>query len=123
MAGGGGSAEGYSGKSREDKSLQGGDKADLEDEEEEGEGEGEGAERGDAEQDGEPTAHEEQQQVAGEDIGEESHRERDQPGEMRDRLDHEDEALGQRVHLLQPRRQPAGQVLEEALGAHPFDVV
>src|SRR3954447_9423849 len=100
MAGGGRSAEVDSGKSREDEGLKGGDKPDLEDEEEEGQREGEGAERGDAEQDGKPAAHEEQQQVAGEDVGEESHRERDQAGEMRDRLDDEDEALGRRVHLL-----------------------
>src|SRR5882672_10124178 len=113
MAGGSGSAEVDSGKSREDEGLQGGNKADLEDEEEEGQREGEGAKRGDAEQDGEPATHEEQQQVAGEDVGEESHGERDQAGEVRNRLDDEDEALGKGVHLLQAGRQPTGQVLEE----------
>ncbi len=72
-------------------------------------------EGGDPEQHGEATAHEEQQQVAGEDVGEESNGERDQAGEVRDRLDHEDEGLAERVHLLQPRRQPALEV-----GDHPL---
>ena len=50
-------------------------------------------ERGEAEQHGQPTAHEQEQQVAGEDVGEESYRERDQAHEVRDHLDHEDAAL------------------------------
>src|SRR6185295_10187377 len=101
VARGGRSAEVDGRQGREDKRLQGGDQADLQDEEEEGEREGQRPERGDPEQHRQPAAHEEQQQVAGEDVGEEPHRERDQAGEVRDRLDHEDEALGDRVHVLE----------------------
>src|SRR6478609_5802965 len=123
MTGGGSSAEIDGSEGREDKCLQRCDQPDLEDEEEEGERESQGPERGDAEQDRQATTHEEQQQVAGEDVGEESDGERDQPGEVGDRLDDEDEALGGRVHVLEARGQPAGEVLEETLGADPFDVV
>src|SRR3954454_16773353 len=78
MTGGGGSAEVDGSEGREDKCLQRCDQPDLEDEEEEGEREGQRAECGDPEQNGEPAAHEEQQQVAVEDVGAKSDRERDQ---------------------------------------------
>ena len=48
------------------------------------------AERRDPEQHGQPAAHEQDQQVAGEDVGEQSHRQRDDPHELRDHLDEED---------------------------------
>ena len=47
----------------------------------------EDAERREAEQHHEAAAHEQDQQVAGEDVGEQSHRQRDDPDEVRDHLD------------------------------------
>src|SRR6476661_5747565 len=70
MTGGGSSAEVDGSESREDKCLQRCDQPDLEDEEEEGERESQGSERGDPQQHRQPAAHEEQQQVAGENVGE-----------------------------------------------------
>ncbi len=61
--------------------------------------------------------------MAGEDVGEKSDGEADQTGDVGDRLDHEDEALEGGVHVLEAWGQPAGEVLEEALGADPFEVV
>src|SRR5690349_20961854 len=87
VTGGGCSAEVDGSKGREDKCLQSRDQADLQDEEEEGEREGQRAERGDPEQHREAAAHEEEQQVPGEDVGEEPDGERDQAGEVGDRLD------------------------------------
>src|SRR6185312_938623 len=107
VTGGGGSVDVDSAEGREDECLQGGDKPDLEDEEDEGEREGDRAERGDPEEDGEPAAHEEQQQVAGEDVGEKTDGEADQPDEVGDHLDHEDRAAADRAHVLEARRQPA----------------
>ena len=63
MAGGDGSADVDRGQGREDKSLQGGDKAHLEDEEEEGEREGQRAEGGDAEQHRQPEMKDELQAI------------------------------------------------------------
>src|SRR6476469_5987768 len=123
VACGGRSAYVDRGEGREDKGLKSGHEPHLEDEEDECQGEGECPEGRDPEQHREPAAHEEQQQVAGEDVGEETHRERDQPYEVRDHLDHEDRRLAERAHRLQARREPAGEVWEEALGPDPFDVV
>src|SRR5918996_5310290 len=57
----------------EDKCLKRGHQAKLEDEEGKGDREGEGADRRQSEQDGQATAHEQQQKVAGEDVGEKPH--------------------------------------------------
>ena len=61
-----------------------------------------GAEGREAEQDGEPAAHEQEQQVAGEDVGEESHGERDEPHEVREHLDDEDQGLADGFMLSSP---------------------
>ena len=86
-------------------------------------GQGDEAQRSDPEQDGEATAHEQEQEVAGQDVGEKSNRERDQAGDVRDRLDPEEEGLGEDVHVLEPGREPAREVGEEALRPDPLDVV
>src|SRR3954465_3748658 len=74
---GDGAAEVDRGQGGEDEGLQGGDQADLEQEEGDGQHAGDkpeddGQADGDVEQDDEPAAHEQDQQVAGEDVGEES---------------------------------------------------
>src|SRR5688572_32402922 len=120
---GGRAADVDRGKCGEDERLEGGDQDDLEDEEEEDERECRDSQRREAQQNGEPAAHEQDQQVAGEDVGEKSHGERDEPHEMREHLDDEDQPLADRVHVLEPGRQPAREVLEEALLADPLDVV
>src|SRR5215211_4818637 len=75
----------------EDERLKSCDQADFEQEDRDPDREGEPAEHLDAEQDGEAAGHEEDDQVAGEDVGEESYGERDQPHEVREELEHEDE--------------------------------
>src|SRR4051794_5355611 len=108
------------GESGEDEGLERGDQADFEEEERDGHDDRHRAERRQAEQDDEPAAHEEDEQVAREDVGEESDAQRDDPHEVRDDLDGEDrDARG----ALDPGRDPARQVLAEALGAHALDVV
>ena len=42
---------------------------------------------------------------------------------MRDRLDPEEEGLGEDVHVLEPGREPAREIGEEALGPDALDVV
>src|ERR1700743_180391 len=110
VTGGGGSADVDSAEGRGDECLQGCHQTDLEDEEDEGEREGDRAECRDPQEDGEPAAHEEQQQVAGEDVGEKSDGQADQADEVRDDLDHEDRAAADRAHVLEARGQPALQV-------------
>ena len=77
-----------------------------------------------AEQDDEPAAHEQDQQVAGEDVGEQSDGERDQPHELRDHLDQEDARVAEATG---PRRRPGGQpaleVADRPLGPDPLVVV
>src|SRR3954451_21224403 len=57
---------------REDERLEGGHQAHLEDEEDDRHRERQEPERGDSQEDGQTAAHEEQQQVAGEDVREQS---------------------------------------------------
>src|SRR5688500_17349294 len=73
----------------EDESLKARDKHDLEHEEDDGDRQREHAEGRHAEQDHQAAAHEQDQQVAGEDVREQSHREGDDPHEVRDDLDPE----------------------------------
>src|SRR4051812_48796067 len=63
----------------EDECLQGRDQDDLEEEEGDRDGQREDAQRREAEQHDHAARHEEDQQVAGEQVGEESHRQRDDP--------------------------------------------
>src|SRR3954463_8941987 len=80
-------------ESCEDECLQSRDQDDLEEEEGDRDGQREDAERGEAEQHDNAARHEEDQQVAGEQVGEQSHRQRDDPDEVRDHLDHEQDGL------------------------------
>src|SRR5919199_2309559 len=73
----------------EDERLQAGHDDELEEEERDGHDRGQRADPGGAEQNDHAAAHEQDQQVAGEHVREQSHRERDDPDEVRDRLDHE----------------------------------
>src|SRR4029450_245553 len=66
----------------EDERLQRCDQADLKYEEDECQGEGKGSEGREAEQDGQPPSHEEQEQMPREDVGEEPYGERDEPHEL-----------------------------------------
>src|ERR671910_4977 len=68
---GDGAAEVDGRERREDEGLQGGHQADLEDEEDHAEREGQPADRRDAQQHRDAARHEEDDQVAGEDVGEE----------------------------------------------------
>src|SRR3954467_8118699 len=78
-------------KRGEDERLQGRDQHDLEEvERHRDDGGRHDAERGQAEQRHEAAGHEQDQQVAGEQVGEEPHRQRDDPDEVGDQLDHED---------------------------------
>src|SRR4051812_48754828 len=63
----------------EDEGLQRRDQADFEDEESDRNRERDHAERGDPEQNRQPAAHEQDQQVAGEDVREQSHGQGDDP--------------------------------------------
>src|SRR3954469_21663262 len=75
----------------EDECLQGRDQHDLEEVERHGDRRrGHQAESRDAEKDREPPCHEEDQQVAGEDVGEQPDRQRDDPDKVGYELDHED---------------------------------
>src|SRR3954453_10929849 len=77
---------------REDESLERRDQDDLEREEDDGDGQCDRAERGESEQHDQAAAHEQDQQVAGQDVGEESDAEQDDAHELGDHLDDEDEA-------------------------------
>ena len=61
--------------------------------------------------------------MAGKNVGEKSHGERDQSHEVGDDFDQEDQRLADRVHLFEAGRQPARQVLDDALGPDAFVVV
>src|SRR5436305_13839 len=91
----------------EDERLQRGDQHDLEQEEDDGQRQGDHADGGESEQDDEPAAHEEDQQVPGQDVGEEPHREGDDPHELRDHLDREQERPQRR---RRPGRNPAAEI-------------
>src|SRR3954454_14479620 len=122
---GDGSAEIDRGQSGEDEGLQGGDQADLEQVEGDGQHAGDkpeddGQADGDVEQDDEPAAHEQDQQVAGEDVGEESDAQADEAHEVRDDLDEEDRAAREALHA---GGDPALEVADETLGADALHVV
>src|SRR5215210_7396472 len=104
----------------EDERLQGGHEADLEEEQDHAEREREHAEELEPQQDGEPAGHEEDDQVAGEDVGEQSHGERYEPHEVREELEDEDEAGHE---ARDPRRDEALEVADDALVADALDVV
>src|SRR3954453_12186478 len=108
---GDGAAEVDGSQGGEDERLQRGDQPDLEEEEDDPERQGQPAQGGDAQQHGQRAAHEEDDQVAREDVGEQSHGERHQPHDVREQLEHEQEAG-------HPARPAAGdQALEVAADA------
>src|SRR3954451_13165105 len=122
---GDGAAEVDRGEGGEDEGLQGGDEPDLE--EEEGhrhhaghQAEDHGQPDGHVEQDDEAAAHEQDEEVAGEDVGEESDAQADEADEVRDDLDEEDRSLRE---ALDAGGDPARQVLHEPLGPDALDVV
>src|SRR4051794_15836302 len=106
---------------REDERLQGGHEAHLEEEDRDPRRDDHDAERLDAEQHGEPARHEQDDQVPGEDVGEKTDGERDQPHEVRQELQYEDERLHARV--VDPRRDQALEIAPDPLGADALDVV
>src|ERR671921_751587 len=105
----------------EDERLQGRHQPDLEEEDRDAGRDDDDPERLDPEQHGEPAGHEQDDQVAGEDVGEETYGERDQPHEVREELEHEDEALHERV--VDAGRDQARQVAADALRADALHVV
>src|SRR5215203_395718 len=74
----------------EDERLQRRDQPDLEEEDRDAERDDHDAERLDPQQHRQPARHEQDDQVAGEDVGEETNGERDQPHEVRQQLQYED---------------------------------
>src|SRR3954454_1368062 len=113
------------GKSGEDEGLQRCDQAHLEEEEGHGHRPGDEAQDdraadGEVEQHDEAAAHEEDQQVAGEDVREETNGEADEPDEVGDDLDHEDRGDRRALHT---GRHPGLEVADEALGPDALDVV
>src|SRR3954470_7734858 len=122
---GDGAAEVDRGQGGEDEGLQRGDEADLEEEEGDGQDAGDQAEHdgqahGDVEQHDEAAAHEQDEQVAGQDVGEESDAQADEADDVRDDLDHEDRHPRR---ALDAGRDPALQVSHEPLGPDALDVV
>src|SRR3954454_15533249 len=101
---GGRAAEVDGGERGEDERLKSGHQPELEDEEGEGHRERQRPERGEAQQHCQPAPHEQEQEVSGKDVGEQPHRERDQPHEVRDDLDHEDRGLAHWIHVLESGR-------------------
>src|SRR3954453_2528025 len=103
----------------EDERLQGRHQAQLEEEEDHAGREREDAQDLETQQHREPAGHEQDDQVAGEDVGEKSNGEREQPHEVRDQLEHEQGRGARAVHALGDQ---ALHVADEALGADPLDV-
>src|SRR5215218_4807993 len=101
--------------------LQRGDEPDLEQEDRDAGGDDDHAQRLDPEQHGEAAGHEQDDQVPGEDVGEQTNGERDQAHEVRQELEHEDESLHERV--VDARRDQARQVAAHALHADALEVV
>src|SRR5215211_6502680 len=95
---GDGAAEIDRGERGEDEGLQGRDKADLEEEEDDPRGEGDDAQRFDAEQHHQAAGHEQDDEVAGEDVGEETNGERHEPHHVREELEDEDEPRHRALH-------------------------
>src|SRR5215210_3474304 len=96
----------------EDERLKGRHQAELEDEEDDAERQREDAERLQPEQHGEAAGHEQDDQVAGEDVGEETDGERQEPHDVRDEL--EDEQRDRR-RAVDPLGDEALHVADEAL--------
>src|SRR6195256_5341772 len=117
---GDGLAEVDSREGGEDERLQRGDQHHLEQEEDDGQRQRDDADGGETEQDDEPAAHEQDQQVPGQDVGEEPYRQRDDPHELRDHLDHEQERL---QPPRRPGRYPAAHITHESLRADALDLV
>src|SRR3954471_9570349 len=78
-------------ESGEDECLEAGDQHDLEDEEDDGDRKRDDAQRRNAQEHDHAAAHEEDEQVPGEQVREKPDRQRDDPDEVRDHLDHEEE--------------------------------
>src|SRR3954467_2099030 len=122
---GDGAAEVDRGEGGEDEGLKRRDEADLEQEEGDrhrarDDADDDGEADGDVQQDDEAAAHEEDEQVAGEDVGEETDAQADEADEVRDDLDDEDRPARRPLHA---RRDPTREVLAEALRADALDVV
>src|SRR4051794_30444021 len=122
---GDGAAEVDRGEGGEDEGLKGRDEADLEQEEGHGhraghEADDQGDPDGRVEQHDEAAAHEEDEQVAGEDVGEETDAQADEADEVGDDLDDEDRPARE---ALDAGGDPAREVLDRALGPDPLDVV
>src|SRR3954451_11609094 len=108
------------GESGEDEGLQRGDQAHFEEEEGDGYDDRDRAERREAEQHDEAAGHEEDEQVPGEDVREQSDAQRDDPDEVRDDLDREDRDARR---PLDAGRDPRLQIADEALRADALVVV
>src|SRR3954451_16312325 len=104
----------------EDERLQGRDEADLEGEQGDAEGERDDPECLDAEEHRDAAGHEQDDQVAGEDVGEETNGERDQAHDVREELEHEHEDRHRARH---PRGDEALEVAAHALRPDALDVV
>src|SRR3954449_7581831 len=117
---GDGAAEVDGSQGGEDERLKRRDQADLEEEEDHPERERDPAQHLDPEQHDEAAGHEQDDQVAGEDVGEETYGEADQPHEVREELEDEDEDGHPARHA---RGDQALQVTDDALGADALDVV
>src|SRR4051794_24157812 len=98
----------------EDERLKRGDKADLEEIDRPAQRQQEDADRGGAEQDRQTAGHEEDDQVPGEHVREESDRERDDPHQVRQHLEGEDQQHHRAVDALGDQRL---QIAADALGA------
>src|SRR4051794_3165367 len=108
------------GESGEDEGLQRGHEAHFEEEEGHGHDDRDGAQRREPKQHDEAAGHEEDEQMPGEDVREESDAQRDDPHEVRDDLDREDrDARG----ALDAGRDPGLQVADRALGPDALEVV
>src|SRR4051794_24696145 len=108
------------GESGEDERLQGGDQDHLEQEEDDGDRQRDHAKRREAEQSHEAAGHEEDEQVPGQDVGEEPDAQGDDAHEVRDHLDDEDRA---RRGALDAGRDPALEVADRPLGPDALGVV
>src|SRR3954449_3633055 len=122
---GDGAAEVDRGEGGEDEGLKRRDEADLEQEEGDrhrarDDADDDGEADGDVQQDDEAAAHEEDEQVAGQDVGEETDAQADEADEVRDDLDEEDRHARR---ALDAGGDPAGEVLHEPLGPDALDVV
>src|SRR4051794_6085 len=117
---GDGAAEVDGSESGEDECLKGRDQHDLEDEEDDGDRDRHDAERREADQRHHAAAHEQDQQVACEQVREEPDRQRDDPYEVRDHLDAEQQRL---ERLGRAGRDEGGEVAAHPVRTDALDVV